>query len=232
MNSDEKQGGLGIYVTGGAASLAMAAITLMQFVVFAVSPPPLDGRAAAWFEFFASSPIAGLAGFELGLVLYSLLSIPLAVALFLVLRRTEYSRSLLFLVLSIVASACFVMARPAIEMESLARAYGAATSDGERLALLAAGEGMVATFHGTAFYVSYFLGSVSGIVLALIMLRSTLFSRATAYLRLGSAILDFGLFIPVVGLYVSLGSVVALLLFNVLVGIRLLRLEKQPERDC
>ena len=56
------------------------------------------------------------------------------------------------------------------------------------------------------------------------MLRSSTFSKGTAYLRLASSILDFGLFVPVIGLYVSLASVACLVVFNALVARRLLQL--------
>ena len=53
---------------------------------------------------------------------------------------------------------------------------------------------------------------------------ASLFSKTTAYLRIASSVLDFGLFVPAVGLFISLGSVVCLPVFNVLVARRLLQL--------
>jgi hypothetical protein len=119
------------------------------------------------------------------------------------------------------------MARPALEMLLLSGEYTVATSDAQRAALLAAGEGMVATFHGTAFQVSYILGAVTGFVLSAVMLKSAVFSKTAAYLRLASSVLDFGIFIPVVGLFISLFSVVFLLVFNILIGRRLLQLGRR-----
>lgn len=43
-------------------------------------------------------------------------------------------------------------------------------------------------------------------------------------MRIGSGVLDFEIFVPVVGLYISMFSVLFLLAFNVLVGRRLLQL--------
>jgi succinate dehydrogenase/fumarate reductase cytochrome b subunit len=102
--------------------------------------------------------------------------------------------------------------------------YAAAITEAQRAVLLGAGEAMVTTFHGTAFQVSYILGSVTGLLTAAAMLRGSAFSKLTAYLRLGSAIFDFGIFIPGVGLYISILSVLLLLAFHILVGIRLLRM--------
>ena len=66
--------------------------------------------------------------------------------------------------------------------------------------------------------------AVAGLLIAVVMLRSRTFSKTTAYLRLASSVLDFGLFVPGIGLVISLGSVVCLLLFNLLVARRLWQL--------
>ena len=218
----------GLYKTGGAAALLMVAITLVQFVSFAVAPPPLEGGAADWFAFFQRSPYLGLLGFEASLVIYALLSALVAIALFAALRPASQSLAALFLVLSIIGSMAFVAARPALEMLSLSRQYAAATTEAQRAVLLAAGEAMLAIFHGTSFQVSYLLGSITGFLIGAAMLRSNVFSRATAYLRIGSSVFDFGIYIPGIGLYISLLSVLFLLTFNILVARRLLQLGRAP----
>jgi hypothetical protein len=216
-----------LYTVGGAAALFMVAVTLAQFVVFAVAPPPLEGTAGDWFSLFQKSPVLGLLGFEFSLVIYALLSVVVAVALFAAIRPASPSLTALFLVLSVIGSMAFVVARPALEMLSLSNQFSAATTDTQRAALLAAGEAMVAVFHGTAFQVSYILGSITGLVIAAAMLRSGVFSRATAYLRIASSVFDFGLFIPGIGLFISLLSVVFLLVFNLLIARRLLQLGRR-----
>jgi hypothetical protein len=140
-----------LYKIGGAAALIMVAITLTQFVVFAVAPPPLEGNAGDWFALFQKSAFLGLLGFEFLLVIYALLSVLVSVALFAVLKPASQSLTALFLVLSIIGGMAFVVARPALEMLSLSNQYSAATTDAQSAAILAAGEAMVAVFHGTAF---------------------------------------------------------------------------------
>jgi hypothetical protein len=202
----------------------MLAITLAQFVVFAVQPPPLEGKATDWFAFFQRSPFLGLLGFEFLLVIYALLSVLVSVALFVALRHASPSLTAVMLVLSVIGSIAFVMARPALEMLSLSHQYAAATTQAQRAAILAAGEAMVAIFHGTAFQVSYLLGSLTGVLIAAVMLRSAVFSRSTAYLRIASSVLDFGIYLPGIGLFLSLFSVVFLMAFNILIARRLFKL--------
>ena len=213
-----------LYKIGGAAALIMVAITLAQFVSFIVASPPLEGNAGDWFALFQKSAFLGLLGFESLLVIYALLSVLVSLALFAALRPASQSLTAIFLILSVIGGMAFVVARPALEMLSLSNQYSAATTDAQRTAILAAGEVMVAIFHGTAFQVSYILGSITGLLIAAAMLRSGVFSRTTAYLRIGSSVFDFGIFIPGIGLYISLLSVVFLLAFNILVARRLLQL--------
>jgi len=215
-----------LYKIGSAAAWVMVVITLAQFVVFVVAPPPLEGSATDWFALFQESALSGLLGFESLLVIYALLSVLVSVALFAALRPYGQSLTTIFLVLSIIGGIAFVVARPALEMLSLSNQYSAATTDAQRAAFLAAGEAMVAHFHGTAFQISYILGSIAGFLIAAVMLRSGIFSKTTAYLRIGSSVFDFGIFIPGVGLYISLLSVVFLLVFNILVARRLFQLSR------
>jgi len=220
-----------LYKIGGAAALIMVAITITQVVVFAVEPPPLEGNAADWFTFFQKSPFLGLLGFEFLLAIYALLSILVSVALFVALRHTSPSLTALILVLSVIGSIAFVMARPALEMLSLSNQYSAAVTEAQRATILAAGEAMVAIFHGTMFQVSYLLGSLTGFLIAAVMLRSAVFGRTAAYLRIASSVLDFGIYLPGIGLFLSLFSVVFLLIFNILIARRLWQLGKGISKE-
>lgn len=213
-----------LYRAGGVTALILVAIPLVQLVVFAVAPPPVEGSAAEWFAIFQENAIIGLLGFEILLVVYSLLSVVLSLALFVALRPAASSLSALFLASSLIGAIAFVAARPAFEMLYLSNQYAAAATEAQKAIYLGAGEAMVAAFHGTAFWVSYILGSVTGFLVGAAMLRGKVFSRATAYFRIGSGIFDFGIFIPGIGLYISILSVLLLLAFHLLVGRRLLQL--------
>lgn len=214
----------GLYTLGGTASLILVVITLCQFVLFVLWPPPLEGSAADWFALFQRSRLLGLLSFELLLVVYALLSIPVALALYGALRRTSPAFSALYLALALVGAATFVAARPALEMLTLSDHYAAATGEAQRVAYLAAGETLLATFDGAAFHASYLLGSIQGLVIAWVMLHSPLFGKGIAYLRLASSALDFGLYVPGIGLFLSMGSVVCLLVWNLWIARRLLQL--------
>jgi hypothetical protein len=165
------------------------------------------------------------------MVIYVVLSVPVVLALYVALRRAGPSLMAVYVGLSLIGIMAFIVARPAFEMLalslslslSLQRLRGSGT-DAHRSAYLAAGEATLAVFHGTAFGASYLLGSIGGLIVAAVMLRTTVFSKTTAYLRIASSVLDFGLFVPAIGLSIALGSVLCLTVFNVLVARRLLQL--------
>ena len=213
-----------LYKLGGVSALLLVAIIIIQGIVVSSAPQPLEGTALDWFKLFERSTLIGLIDFELLMVVYVILSIPIALALYVLLRQVDPSWTAVYLVLSLIGVICFIAARPAFEMLSLYKSYTAAGTEAEKAMFLSAGQALVAVFHGTAFQISYYLGSLSGLIVSLVMLRTDIFSRATAWLRIGSAICDFGLLIPTVGIYISLFSVLFLLIWDILIARRLFQL--------
>ena len=211
-----------LYRTGGIAAALMVLLTLLHSAVFFVIGLPTT--ILEWFQLFERSELGGLLASELLLVFYVILSVPFALALFVALRKTSPSLMAIYLALTLIGVTAFIVSRPAFEMLSLSHGYALSTTDAQRAVFLAAGESTYAAFEGTAFWLSYFLGSISGLLLSAAILRSTIFGRATAYLRIASSVLDLGLFIPTIGLFISLVSVFCLLGFHVLMARRLLQM--------
>ena len=213
-----------LYKLGGVSALMMVTIIIIQIIVFIIAPQPLEGTTVDWFNLFQNSKLVGLIDFELLMVVYVLLSIPITISLFILLRQVNQSFTAIYLALSLVGVMCFIAARPAFEMLFLSNGYAVAATDAEKAMFLSAGQSLIATFHGTAFHVSYVLGSITGLVISLVMLRTNIFSKATAYLRIASSVFDFGLYIPMVGIFISIFSVVFLFIWNIMIARRLFQL--------
>jgi hypothetical protein len=107
-----------------------------------------------------------------------------------------------------------------------------ATSEGERSLLLAAGQAMLATWEGTAFQVAYFLGSAVGLALGFVMLRSSNFGKVTAWMGILGNAVAFGYYLPIIGIYLALFSVLFLEIWYILLARRLfqVRLGLSPEQ--
>ncbi len=215
-----------LYKLGGVSALMMVTIIIIQIIVFIVAPQPLEGTVVDWFNLFQNNKLVGLIDFELLMIVYVFLSIPITLSLYILLRQVDRSFTAVYLVLSLIGVMCFIAARPAFEMLSLSNGYAAATTDAEKAMFLSAGQSLIATFHGTAFHVSYMLGSITGLVISLAMLRTNIFSKATAYLRIASSVFDFGLYIPTIGIFISIFSVVFLFIWNIMIARRLFQLSR------
>jgi hypothetical protein len=63
------------------------------------------------------------------------------------------------------------------------------------------------------------------------MLKSHIFSKVTAYMRIASSVCDFGLFVPTIGIYISIFSVLFLFIWNILIARRLFQLGQNSQAE-
>ncbi len=211
-----------LYRIGGVAALFGVAIIPIQLFVFITWPPP--ETAAGWFTLFQSNALGGLLAFEILFPFNAIFGIATTLALYFALRRFDEAWMAIALVLGIVEAIALVVSRPAVEMLHLSQQYASATTDAQRALLLAAGESMLATFDGTAFHVSYNLFSVVFLIISLVMLRSAVFGKATGIVGILAALLNWGLYVPGIGLLLSMLSILPLAIWNILVAVKLLQL--------
>jgi hypothetical protein len=213
-----------LYRVGAVAALASAVLIPIQVAVFMIWPPPLDGTAADWFALLHRNRLAGLVDLDLLLAVDNALLMPLLLALYVVLRKVHESAMTLAVVLGLVGVVMYLASNPAIQMATLSDRYAAATTDPQRAATRAAGEAMLAIWQGSGFHAAYLLGSVAGIVIGVVMLRSGLFSRTAGWLAILANGVGLGLYLPAVGVYISVFSVVFLEVWYLLVARRLVQL--------
>jgi hypothetical protein len=211
-----------LYRLGGAAALISAVLIPIQVMVFIAWPPPTT--VSGWFRLFQSNPLAALIDLDLLLVVDNVLLVVVLLALYVLLRQTSEAVMAIATALGLLGIALFVTSNPAFEMLSLSDQYAGAATDAQRSTFLAAGEAMLATWQGTAFQAAYLLGSVAGIAIGAVMLRSGIFGRLTASMAILGNAVGLGLYVPKIGVYIAVFSVVFLEVWYVLVTRRLLRL--------
>jgi len=213
-----------LYRVGAAAALFSALFIPIQIVVFLLWPPPLHGTAVDWFTLLHNHRLAGLVDLDLLLVADNVLLIPILLALYVVLRRSYESAMGIAVALGFVGIVMYLASNPAIQMATLSDRYAAATTDAQRSAALAAGDALLATWQGTAFHAAYLLGSVAGILIGLVMLRASSFGTVTGSMAILGNGVGLGLYVPVVGVYIAVLSVVFLEVWYLLVARGLRRL--------
>jgi hypothetical protein len=213
-----------LYRIGGAAALFSVVIVPIQLIVFIAWGQPES--ALGWFNLFRDNEVAGLLAFEILFVVNAVVGIATALALYAALRQINESLMAIATVLGLIEAVTFIVARPAVEMLYLSNQYAAATTDAQRAMLLAAGQAMLATFHGTAFHVGINLFSAYYLIVPIVMLQSNIFGRVTAYTGIVAAILNWGLYVPgAVGVILFTLSVAPFLaIWLVLVARRLFQL--------
>ncbi len=223
----------GLYVAAGAAALLTALAVPFQVLLFIAWPPPEHGTAADWFALFGTNPVHGLLSLDLVMMVEQMLVIPIALALYRLLRRANESTMALALAAWLVGAGLFVASNTAFQMLTLSNGYAAAATDAARAPFLAAGEVMLATYWGmgTPFVFGYVLSATAGILLGFAMLRTRIFGRLAAWGAIGGNLVGLGIFLPGIGTGVSLASVLVLWAWYVLIGVRLVRLGRSGSID-
>ena len=149
----------------------------------------------------------------------------LLLTLCIALRRVNSSLIAIALVAGLVGVAVFLTSNPAFGMLSLSSHYAAATTVVQQAQFEAAGQAIMANFTGTAYVVSYMLSAIAVLIISVVMLRSTIFSKGTAVVGLVMGIMgllpaSFGM----VGLVFAFGSLVPTVVWLFLIARRLLQL--------
>ena len=212
-----------LYRIGGAAALASIACIVLAVAVFLAWPPPTT--ILGYFTLLRQNPLIGLLDLDL-LMMASYAVLPLLyLALYAVLRRASPSLMTIALASSFVSVALYLGTNPAFAMLSLSDQYATAATEAQRSSLVAAGQAVFANSVGSAFDVSYILGAVAALIIAVVMLRSNIFGKATAYVGLLMGIL---MIVPATvgtfGLVLSLFSLAPTTIWLVLVALRLFQL--------
>lgn len=206
-----------LYRVGGAAALLSVGFIAVAVVVFLAWPPP--ATVLGHFTLLQRNWFRGLLDLDLLMMASYVVLGALYLALYAALRRANPSVMALALMLNLMGLAIYLTTNPAFAMLSLSGQYAAATTDAQRSSLLAAGEAVLANSVGTAFDVSYVMGAIAMLLVATVMLRSAIFSKATAYVGLLMGIL---MIVPATagtfGLYLSLVSLVPTVIWLILVA--------------
>jgi hypothetical protein len=216
----------GLYRAGGVAALITAVLIPIQLTFFIAWPPPLTGTVIDWFTVFEGSRLLGLLSLDLLLMVVYALLVPIVLALYAALRDTGRGLMAAGSALFFVSIASYFASNTAVEMLALSGQHAAATTDAQRAMFQAAGQGMLTTYTGTAFHVSYILGSIAGILLMIPVLscKRRIFGKTTAYFGIAGNALGFGLYVPQIGIPLSAASGAVLWIWYILVARGFLRL--------
>jgi len=216
-----------LYKIGGAAALLSVVFFPIQILVFIISPPPTT--VTGWFTLFQNNRLIGLLDLDLLLVVDQVLAALMFIALYAALRRVSESFLVIGTTLALFSTVLFISANPAFAMLSLSDQFAAAATAAQRAALLSAGQTLLVIWQGTAFHTSYIIGSIGTIIIPAVMLRSRVFGKAAGYLGILANVIALGLYVPKIGVYISVFSVVFLWIWYILIARGLFNLGQSTE---
>ena len=165
---------------------------LKESGLIAAGPTTPPATVRAWFTLLQTDPLVGLTwlnGFDL--VNYVLVGV-MFLALFAALRRVNPSAMASAMVLGLGGIAIYFASNQALALLSLSDQYAAATTAAQRTMLLADGQALLALnrFSSLSRYLSLLLIAIAGLITSVVMLRSDVFNRATAYVGILAGAFD------------------------------------------
>lgn len=219
-----------LYALGGAAAIAVVALVPVGVAVYFIWPPPTT--VIGYFTAFHDNPLVGLLNQDLLLLVDQVLMIVVTLALYVALRRTSESAMAIAFVMAVAGAVLFIASNTAFNLLGLSEQYAAATTEQERSALLAAGQATLASYQGTAFVMGYLLSGAGDLLIAVVMLRSSIFGKLAAWIGIVYGL--SGLVPPIpatgtVGLLFSFVSLLPMLAWLVLIARGLIRLNRSDD---
>ena len=149
--------------------------------------------------FLQSDRLGGLISLDIFLFVGNLFSITLFLALYVSLKQVNESYALIALALGLIAVVLLIPSRPIFELFTLSKLYSTAATEAAKSQYLAAGESLLALFNGTNWFMNTLLGGISLLISSVLMLRSNIYSKSTAYVGIITNAVVCGFFIPGIG---------------------------------
>jgi hypothetical protein len=231
-----------LYRVGGVAALMIAVFFLIELMgVIATGLPP--STVIGWFTLIQHDRLRALFDLFCLDMLAMTLSVPLFLALYAALRRASPWFMALATVLAFVGIAVYFASNTAFNLLSLSDYYAAATTAAQRSLFEAAGQAALAGITSSpgsslGIYMGFTLPAIAGLIISVVMLRSTVFSKATAFVGILGNVLQFGppsQFVPASwdSFFVVLVGVagVVLVIWYVLIALKLFQLARGISKE-
>jgi hypothetical protein len=248
---DVAPGWSSLYIMGGAAALIAVVLfrrnlgtELVTFQGFGLLDVPAGhpGSALGWFRLLQSNKLVGLALYDLADVInYGLLSLTF-LALYGALRTVSSGGMALATVCALGGTVAYGVSNQAFSMLNLSQRYWAATSETQRAMLESAGEALLSIhnpgtiYQSTGVYAALLLVPLAGLISSIVMLRSSVFGKRTAWVGVVANGVVLGHFValafaPALIAIPTAASAPFRVIWHVLVGLRLLRLGRTHGRS-
>jgi hypothetical protein len=214
-----------LYLISFVSAILLILIIPVQILIYFLSPPPTTPEG--FLALYAASPLKGLLSLDLLYILNNVLMIPIYLAFYQSLKIHRPALMTLATVLGLVGLAAYFPSNTAFEMLTLSQRYAAASTPLQQQGLISAAETLLAIYTGTAFNAYYVLNALTLLIVSWVMLKTSVYSRATAFWGLAAGLL---MVIPstagTLGLVFSILSLIPWIVFSAKVAKAFLKLKE------
>jgi hypothetical protein len=159
-----------------------------EIILFAGQTPP--NTVADWFTLLQNNSLLGVSLLNIfDVVNYALVGI-MFLGLYVTLKQTNRDFMALAATLGLVGTAVYLASNTAFSMLSLSNQYATTATETEKTTFLAAGQTLLAMGQSTGVYTSLLLVAVAGFITSVVMLKSKVFGKVTAYVGILAGALD------------------------------------------
>lgn len=216
-----------LYRIAGIAAIVSELVILLGFVTYFIWPyAPGTQSTESIFQLLQSNALGGLISLNLFLFIGNLFSIALFLALYVSLKQVNESYALIALAIGLIGVVLLIPAQPLSELYSLSGLYASATTAAAKSQYLASGDTLLALFSGTSWFMNTLLGTLSLLISSLLMLRSKLFSQATAYVGIVTSAVTCGFFIPGIGIFLLFLSLPGMMIWYFMLARRFFQMAR------
>jgi hypothetical protein len=226
----------GLYRVGGAAILITLGLYLTELIVFSVANRPFPATLNDWFSLFQESKLLGLFYLNsLDMVSIALMG-PMFLALYMALRQEDETWMTVAVFFALVGIPVFITPRSAsLAMLSLSDKFAAVTTEAQRTQILTIGESTTLG-QPTPQTMGFLFIAVGVLIISVVMLRSRVFGKVTAYVGMLSSLLTIIGFIsvavaPPVAQFLMVTGMAPWAIWWILIARRLLQLGR-PESQA
>ena len=218
-----------LYKMAGIAAIVSEVVILLGLISYFIWPyAPGVKSTESIFQLLQSDPFGGLVSLDFFLFAGNLFSILLYLALYVSLEEVNRSYALAALVVGLIAVILLIPSRPLVEMLNPKNAGAVvdanATGEAAKAQYLATGDTLLATFNGTGWFMNTLLGGISLLASSILMVRSRIYSKATAIVGIITNAVVCGFFIPGLGTFLLFLSLPGYMIWYFLLAKRFFQL--------
>ncbi len=225
----------------GAVTTVIALSGILVDIVFGMSSggdlSALPQTAIERFAEFRESKLLGLYHLDLLNIIVQMILVPAYIALYFAHRNTNKSYAFLALTVYLFGSVIMVANNTALPMLDLSNKYFTSTIETQKELYAAAGESMLAQgAHGSpGIFLGFFIPNIASLIMAVVMLKGGIFSKANAWVGIIGSILmllyvilvNFSSGVETMATAFAMPGGLLLMAWMIMFTIRLFKLRKQ-----